>query len=66
MATALISECIKRTKAKGYTSIGLPTGQFMEAAMRLFERLGFERLPQYDFEPADDGIVVKAYRLTFE
>ncbi|WP_193747696.1 hypothetical protein [Neobacillus niacini] len=28
--------------------------------------LGFERLPQCDFEPADDGIVVKAYRLTFE
>jgi GNAT superfamily N-acetyltransferase len=66
VASALISECIKLAKVKGYNSIGLHTGQFMETAMRLYERLGFERLPQYDFEPADDGIVVKAYRLTFK
>jgi GNAT superfamily N-acetyltransferase len=66
VASALISECMKRAKVKGYNSIGLHTGQFMETAMRLYERLGFERLPQYDFEPADDGIVVKAYVLTFE
>jgi GNAT superfamily N-acetyltransferase len=66
VASALISECMKRAKVKGYNSIGLHTGQFMETAMRLYERLGFERLPQYDFEPADDGIVVKAYRLTLK
>lgn len=64
VAAALISECIRRTKAKGFSSIGLHTADFMESAMRLYERLGFERLPQFDFEPADDGIIVKAYRLT--
>lgn len=66
LATALIFECIKNAKEKGHHSIGLHTGEFMENAMRLYERIGFERLPQYDFEPADDGIIVKAYRLTFE
>ncbi|MEH7112881.1 GNAT family N-acetyltransferase [Neobacillus niacini] len=65
VASALISECINRAKAKGYHAIGLHTGDFMKSAMSLYERLGFERLPQYDFEPANDGIIVKAYQLTF-
>lgn len=65
VATALISECIQRAKMRGYPSIGLHTGEFMESAMKLYERLGFERLPQFDFEPAGDGIIVKAYRLNF-
>ncbi|WP_419954312.1 GNAT family N-acetyltransferase [Neobacillus niacini] len=64
VASALVAECIKRAKAKGYQAVGLHTGEFMESAMKLYEAMGFERLPQYDFEPADDGIVVKAYRLS--
>lgn len=63
IATALISECIARAKAKGFQSIGLHTGEFMTGAMRLYKKLGFERIPQYDFEPANDGILVKAYCL---
>jgi GNAT superfamily N-acetyltransferase len=66
VAAALISECIQRSRGQGFRSIGLHTADFMKSAMRLYERLGFERLPQFDFEPADDGIIVKAYRLTFE
>jgi GNAT superfamily N-acetyltransferase len=66
IATALVSECIQRAKAKGYRSIGLHTGQFMENAISLYELLGFERFPAFDFEPANDGIIVKAYRLSFE
>jgi GNAT superfamily N-acetyltransferase len=66
VATALISECIKRAKENGHHAIGLHTGDFMENAMRLYGQLGFERLPQYDFEPANDGIIVKAYRLSFK
>ncbi|WP_077622684.1 GNAT family N-acetyltransferase [Sediminibacillus massiliensis] len=63
VATALIKECIRRAKQKGFHSIGLHTGSFMTEAISLYERLGFERVPEYDFEPADDGIVVKAFRL---
>jgi len=66
IATALITECITRAKAKGCRSIGLHTGEFMKGARRLYERLGFERIPQYDFEPANDGIIVKAYQLRID
>lgn len=63
VAKALIAECIKRTKEKGLTRIGLHTGDFMENAMRVYEGFGFQRLPQFDFEPANDGIIVRAYIL---
>ena len=66
IAEALVNECIRIAKARDYQYIGLHTADFMTSAMRLYERLGFERLPQYDFEPANDGIIVKAYRLTIE
>ncbi|MFZ3591204.1 GNAT family N-acetyltransferase [Bacillus sp. DJP31] len=66
VASALLFECIQRTKAKGYKSIGLHTGEFMKHAIGLYERLGFERLPQYDFEPGNDGIIVRAYAMNFE
>jgi GNAT superfamily N-acetyltransferase len=62
-ASALIEECIRRAKENGYSYIGLHTGQFMTGAIKLYERFGFERLPQYDFGPANDGIIVKAFRL---
>ncbi|KGX84880.1 GNAT family N-acetyltransferase [Pontibacillus marinus] len=64
VAKALIDECIKRAKAQGYNLIGLHTGEFMSDAISLYERYGFERLPQHDFQPANDGIIVKAFRLS--
>jgi GNAT superfamily N-acetyltransferase len=65
VASALIEECIQRSKANGFGSIGLHTGDFMHGAIQLYEKLGFERVPEYDFQPADDGITVKAFRLIF-
>lgn len=62
VATALLKECFLRAKEKSYDYIGLHTGSFMTGAIKLYESLGFERLPQYDFEPADDGVIVRAYR----
>ena len=50
---------------KGPDLSGLHTGEFMDSAMRLYDRLDFERIAQLDFVPADDGIVVKAFRLNF-
>lgn len=66
IAEELVNECIKRAKQKEYKYIGLHTADFMTNAMRLYERIGFERQLQFDFEPANDGIIVKAYRLTIE
>lgn len=63
VASALISECIQRSEAKGFHAIGLHTGEFMKSALQLYEKIGFERLPEYDFQPADDGITVMAFRL---
>ncbi|MBM7662328.1 GNAT superfamily N-acetyltransferase [Bacillus mesophilus] len=63
IANALITECIERTKAKGLSKIGLHTGDFMKNAIHVYEKFGFKRLPQYDFEPANDGIIVRAYVL---
>jgi ribosomal protein S18 acetylase RimI-like enzyme len=64
VASALISECINRAKNNGFRWIGLHTGEFMKDAIHLYEKIGFERLPEYDFQPADDGITVKAFRLS--
>ncbi|WP_227935305.1 GNAT family N-acetyltransferase [Alkalihalobacillus deserti] len=63
VARALINECIERTKAKGFDAIGLHTADFMKSAINLYGKMGFERLPQFDFEPANDGVIVKAFRL---
>ena len=61
VASVLMDECIRRAKAKGFNEIGLHTGDFMNDAITLYKKYGFERLPQHDFEPADDGIVVQAF-----
>jgi GNAT superfamily N-acetyltransferase len=65
IASALIQECIERTKAKEFKTIGLHTGEFMKNAISLYERFGFKRIPQFDFEPANDGIIVRAYQINF-
>lgn len=64
VAKALIAECIYRAKQKKYHTIGLHTGEFMTSAIKLYGHFGFERVPEYDFEPANDGIIVKAFRLS--
>lgn len=66
IAEALIKECIVRVKTKGYQHVGLHTADFMITAMRLYNRLGFVRIPKYDFQPADDGIIVKAFQLSIK
>ena len=63
LATTLVNECIKRAKSRGFTSIGLHTGEFMSKAIQLYEKLGFQRFPEQDFQPANDGINVRAYVL---
>ncbi|MDG5790029.1 GNAT family N-acetyltransferase [Evansella sp. AB-P1] len=65
IGSALVNECIDRTKRNGYNSIGLHSADVMTNAIKLYERFGFNRVPELDFEPSDDGILVKAYRLDF-
>jgi GNAT superfamily N-acetyltransferase len=64
IAETLINECFKRARESGKKAIGLHTADFMVSAMKLYTRLGFERVPEQDFEPANDGTIVKAFRYT--
>jgi ribosomal protein S18 acetylase RimI-like enzyme len=59
---ALMDECLRRARAGGATSIGLHTSDSLRAAVRMYERMGFERNPDEDFQPPGAELV-KAYRL---
>lgn len=65
VARALVNTCMEKARERGHRAIGLHTADFMTSAMSLYQRLGFKRLPAYDFEPANDGIIVKAFRYEF-
>lgn len=62
IAKALVQACIDSSKHQGYSSVGLHTADFMKSAKALYTKMNFERVPEFDFEPANDGIIVKAYK----
>jgi len=65
IATLLVDECVRRARGSGAHELGLHTSESMRAAIRLYERMGFERVPEYDFQP--EGVeLVRAYRLLVE
>lgn len=43
--------CIERARSGGARFLALHTAPSMKAARRLYERLGFMRTPEYDFDP---------------
>ena len=62
VGAALMNECIHRARSAPATALTLHTTDLMQAAMRLYERLGFERAHDLDLEPAP-GILAKGYHL---
>lgn len=60
---ALMQECARRARRSGADALGLHTSQSMQAAIRMYERMGFVRAPEHDFQP-DGAEVVIAYRLS--
>ena len=62
---ALMSECIRRARRLGAAALTLHTTDIMQAAMRMYERMGFRRAPELDIEPAP-GVNVKGFRLGLE
>jgi predicted N-acetyltransferase YhbS len=62
IGTALMDECERRAHNAGATVLGLHTTDIMQAAMRMYERRGFIRVPELDFYPGE-GVHVKGYRL---
>jgi ribosomal protein S18 acetylase RimI-like enzyme len=59
---ALVDACVQRAQRQGATALGLHTSDSMRSAIRLYERMGFVRVPEQDFQPAG-AERVKAYQL---
>lgn len=51
---ALVEQVIALARRDGATHVGLHSGPFMQAAVRLYEGMGFERSPKHDFSPRPD------------
>ncbi len=58
---ALVRECIRRARATGATAITLHTTDMMQAAMRMYENMGFGRAPELDSRPVPE-VLIKGYR----
>jgi ribosomal protein S18 acetylase RimI-like enzyme len=59
---ALVEECVRRARAMGATELGLHTSRSMQSAIRMYERLGFERAPEHDIH-VPGAELVEAWRL---
>ena len=51
VGTALTAACAARAREHGARYLALHTAPVMEAATRLYERHGFRRAPEHDFDP---------------
>jgi putative acetyltransferase len=65
VGAALMRACIRRARRSGAAALGLHTTDVMQAALRLYARLGFRRTPESDFQPAP-GVTAKGFRLDLE
>jgi predicted N-acetyltransferase YhbS len=65
IGAALVRECIRRARQAGSAAVTLHTTDMMQVAMSLYERMGFVRAAELDFEPAP-GITIKGYRYRFD
>jgi ribosomal protein S18 acetylase RimI-like enzyme len=64
---ALVRACVDRARAvEGCTAVVLSTQRTMHAAHRIYERLGFVRVPERDWNPIPelDDITLLTYQLT--
>lgn len=62
VGTALTQRCIDRTRELGQRRIVMSSATYMTAAHRLYERLGFHRLPERDWAPIP-GVELYAFAL---
>lgn len=65
VGVALMQECVQRARRSGVAALTLHTNEIMQAAMRLYERMGFVRAPELDFRPAKD-VLIKGFRLNLD
>ncbi len=58
---ALVEECIRRSRELNARALALHTTPYMKLARGMYERMGFVRVPEYDFQPRTELTVV-AYK----
>jgi GNAT superfamily N-acetyltransferase len=63
IGTALTLECVHRAERAGAEALGLHTIDVMQAAIQIYERMGFVHMPELDVHPIG-STVVKGYRLS--
>ena len=59
---ALMDECLRRCRQRSITTLVLHTTEIMRVAQGMYERMGFKRIPELDFYPTQEWVVM-AYRL---
>jgi ribosomal protein S18 acetylase RimI-like enzyme len=62
IGTALTERCISRTRELGQQRLVMSSAVYMTTAHRIYERLGFVRLPERDWSPVP-GIDLYAFAL---
>lgn len=62
IGTALTERCIERSREQGLRRIVLSSAEYMTTAHRIYERLGFTRLPERDWSPIP-GVDLYAFSL---
>ncbi len=62
VGAALMNECIRRARQSGATALHLHTSDVMRAGIRLYERMGFHRAADLDFQLGPE-LRIKGYRL---
>jgi len=58
----LTQACLDRARSEGRRRVVLHTGAWMPKAIRLYERMGFERVPELDFTPVP-GVALITYAM---
>jgi GNAT superfamily N-acetyltransferase len=61
---ALVEVCLRRSRELGYAGVRMSSMDRMTSAHRVYERLGFTRVPEDDWTPEPD-VTLLAYRLSF-
>lgn len=62
VGTALTEHCLQRSRELGFTRVVMSSASYMTTAHRIYQRLGFSRLPERDWSP-QPGIDLYAFTL---
>ncbi|WBQ07579.1 GNAT family N-acetyltransferase [Kribbella sp. CA-293567] len=62
LGTALSQHCIDRSRSLGHHRVVLSSASYMTTAHRIYQRLGFTRLPERDWSPRP-GVDLYAFSL---